>query len=129
MTVKDNSTAAPLHLDQTALDKLQELIGGDSEMMAELCNSFLQEGPELIDQLDTASKTDDSSALRLAGHTLKSSMTDFGAPELAELCRKIEEHCVAGQPQACGKLVDRVVSGYPAFERALQQLVNQLDTP
>lgn len=95
---------------QEALDKLLDLIGGDSDSLAELIESFLEESSTLIEQMRSAAEAGDQQTLGRAAHTLKSSGRDFGAVHLSELCQDMEMSCRVGLPS--GAVADvEVIAG------------------
>jgi CheY-like chemotaxis protein/nitrogen-specific signal transduction histidine kinase/HPt (histidine-containing phosphotransfer) domain-containing protein len=106
-------------LDQKALDNLLEVIGGEQAALAELVECFLDEGPKLLARLQEASDTGDPESFRRAAHTMKSSARDFGAENLAELCRDLEDRGKAGQLEGVAELVVSVHDEYHKAEAAL----------
>ena len=92
-------------LNQNALDQLNELVGGDPEFLAELIDSFLEEAPDLIADLRQAVEVGDPVGMRLAAHTLKPNSADFGALELSQLCKKMEELGKAGTMDGAAELL------------------------
>jgi HPt (histidine-containing phosphotransfer) domain-containing protein len=68
-------------------------------------------------------ETGDAATLRRAAHTLKSTSAQFGATDLAALCKQIEALAAAGDVQAAAPLIERVVRDYPAVEAALNGLL------
>ena len=62
-----------------ALHKLFDVIGENPDLLAELIESFLEEAPLLLDQMQRAADSSDRVVLGRAAHTLKSSARDFGA--------------------------------------------------
>jgi HPt (histidine-containing phosphotransfer) domain-containing protein len=85
--------------DESALDTLLEVIGGDRSNLLELIDSFIAEMPSLLAEMTAAAARGEASALGRTAHTMKSSARDFGALALAELCRRLEEQCRSGQPE------------------------------
>jgi HPt (histidine-containing phosphotransfer) domain-containing protein len=83
-------------IDRRALDKLQEIVGGEEADLVELIDSFLEEAPGLVAALAAAQQAADLAGARRAAHSLKSNARDMGASELAELCARLEAQCVAG---------------------------------
>ncbi|MEM7488483.1 MAG: response regulator [Pseudomonadota bacterium] len=97
---------APSTTDETALDALLDVVGGDAEGLAMLIDSFLEEGPGLVDALKQAAASGDVDAARRSAHTLKSSGRDFGMAELADACAAIEAEArdgIAPSPDAAAK--------------------------
>lgn len=91
-----------------ALDKLFELIGGDPGSLAELIESFLDESPMLVAEMQRAADAGDQTSLGRAAHTLKSSARDFGASQLSVLCEALEKSCREGLPQQAAVHVDAI---------------------
>jgi len=72
------------------LDRLRQLAGGDDEFLIELIQTFLEDAPQLMEKMRTAVSQNDSAALRLTAHSLKSNAADFGAMILAGQCQELE---------------------------------------
>jgi HPt (histidine-containing phosphotransfer) domain-containing protein len=93
-----------------ALDKLLELIGGDPGSLAELIESFLDESPILVEQMQRAANVGDQTSLGRAAHTLKSSARDFGASQLSVLCEVLEKSCREGMPEHAAVPVNAIAA-------------------
>lgn len=89
-------TVEPCELDQTALDNLSEMTGDDPDFLAEMINTYLDDGPNLIAEMQVAAADGDWATLRRASHTLKSHSRTFGAAVLGDLCQEIETQSAAG---------------------------------
>lgn len=114
----------PSQLDRKALDQLLETIGGDREAFRDLVQSFLDEGPELVNRLQLAAAANEADGLRRAAHTLRGSASDFGAVALAGLCREIEALGRAGEAAAAAAKVEETVLEYKRAEEGLQNLLS-----
>lgn len=88
---------APGELDPGAWDTLEEMVGHDADFLAEMIDTFLEDAPGLIAELDGAITIGDAAALRRAAHTLKSNSRTFGALRLGDLGQAIEEHAAKGR--------------------------------
>jgi len=75
-------------IDRSVLDGLSETVGED--FMGELIDTFLEEAPEIIHEMEKALSADDAGRFRRAAHSLKSNANTFGAMELAEKARELE---------------------------------------
>lgn len=115
---KENSASADV-LDRAALKTLQQVIGGSKEMLNELIDSFLEDTPPLITQMRQAVEQQDAGKLRIAAHTLKSGATDFGAINLADICRQLEKQGQAGTIAEAAPLVQQVEREYKQVQAAL----------
>jgi histidine phosphotransfer protein HptB len=96
-------------LDLKALQRMYEMIGNDAEVMAELLQSFLEETPLLISQMQTAQKDKNQLALGRAAHTLKSTAYDFGAEDVANLNQALEADCQIGFPENADIQINAIV--------------------
>ncbi len=112
--------------DISALDTLLETIGGDREALSELVESFLEDGPGLIDRIETAARDGDTEALRQAAHTMKSSAVDFGAMELSRLCREMEALGRAGSTEGVETLSKAAAASYALAELRLARIFERL---
>jgi signal transduction histidine kinase/CheY-like chemotaxis protein/HPt (histidine-containing phosphotransfer) domain-containing protein len=117
-------SGTPSDLDPKALDQLLEVIGGDREALNDLIQSFLDEGPDLVDRLHRAVGANDAEALRRAAHTLKGSANDFGALTLATLCREIEAMGRASDTSAAADKVAEAAQEYQRAETGLRSMLS-----
>ncbi|MEO8242438.1 MAG: response regulator [bacterium] len=109
--------------DDKALDRLLEMIGGDRDALKDLVQSFLDEGPALVDRMITAVAGHDSDMLRKAAHTLKGSARDFGAAHLGNLCSDLEK---LGRADDMAGAADKVARAKVAYARAEDRLKQSL---
>ena len=84
-------------IDVTALDSLLEMIGGDKPSLLELIDSYLTEAPGLLQQLEQGLAAESLDVIRRSAHTLKSSSNDFGAYQLRDLCKEVEDGARSGE--------------------------------
>ncbi len=109
-------------LDPAAIANLRDMVGGEPEDLAELIDSFLEDAPVLLANIAKAVDTGDAVALRLHAHSLKSNAADFGAQELAELCKQLEMAGKNGEMAGTAVLLTRAQTIYPDVAAALAQL-------
>jgi HPt (histidine-containing phosphotransfer) domain-containing protein len=102
-------------LDPAALEELREL-GGD-EFVADLVQTFLADAPPLL----AALRGSDVDEVRRAAHTLKSNGTTFGATQLSELCRELEEQAKAGDLTGASAQADRIDAEYTLVAEELRR--------
>jgi HPt (histidine-containing phosphotransfer) domain-containing protein len=110
----------PAGLDRVALAALQEMVGGDQEFLAEMIDTFLDDGPARLAEMEAASLAGDAAELRRAAHTLKSNCRTFGATALADRCQRIEDLANAGSLDDISALIASVAAGYPEVVAALE---------
>ena len=129
-TSAPNAVPSAAVLDQRALTKLLDMIGGEETSLAELIDSFLGETPALLDALQTARACGNAEGMRRAAHTLKSSSADFGALELSALFREIETRARDGADRVPAELVTGAVSAFePVRVALLARAANGPQTP
>lgn len=75
-------------IDRSVLDGLSETVGED--FMGELIDTFLEEAPGMIDEMEQALSAGDADKFRRAAHSLKSNANTFGAMVLSEKARELE---------------------------------------
>jgi len=79
-----------MRISLQALQRMQELIGGDKDTLADILQSFIDEAEPLAELVLAAAQDGKLDTLRRAVHTIKSSARDFGDSELAALCADVE---------------------------------------
>jgi histidine phosphotransfer protein HptB len=84
-------------IDLRALERLQDMLGGDPADVAEIVESLLGEAPALLAEMQDAAGRGDLAALGRAAHSLKSNARDVGADTLAALCQSVESAVRSGQ--------------------------------
>jgi CheY-like chemotaxis protein len=107
-------------LDPAALDNLWEMAGGDPAFLAELIDTFLEDAPQLLAQIQQAVQQGDATLLRRAAHSLKSNSAEFGAQGLSSLCRDLEAVGKTGTVQGVGETVAQAVDEYEQVTAALE---------
>jgi CheY-like chemotaxis protein len=85
------TAAATPAVDEGVLSRLAESMGGDEMFVAELIEQFLSDSPELLAAARRALEANDAAEIRRAAHTLKSNAATFGANELAERSKALED--------------------------------------
>ncbi len=110
-------------IDHGALEELRELLGGDDDLK-DFINSFLQEAPQMLDDMQAAMNKGDAKGLRLAAHFLKSNSTEFGATGLAGLRRDLEDQAKGG---ILDGVLERLARARCEYERVRTALLNMTD--
>jgi len=106
-------------LDPTALENLLAVVGGEFEYLVELIDSFLEEAPKLLAELDGYVADGDPAGVRRVAHSLKSNGADFGARVFSELCKKLEMMGKDGDLEGAADLVARIAAEYKDVEASL----------
>lgn len=111
-------------IDVGALTQLKELIGGDSDDLLGLIESFMVEGGEIVDDMHTAMSDGDVVLLNRSAHSLKSSAQDFGATRLSAQCAALEAACSSGMPEGAAQQVADIKSSFTSARDALQNYID-----
>lgn len=72
------------------LTLLNDIADGSSEFLVETIDLFLQQVPELLDEIDAGIQQNDLDTAAAAAHKLKSTLGMFGMPGSLEMMQKIE---------------------------------------
>ncbi|WP_395702892.1 Hpt domain-containing protein [Aquabacterium sp.] len=104
-------------LDPQILKELQDSAGAD--FVAELLQTFLEDAPPLLAELQRAQAAGDAAAFKRAAHTLKSNGHTFGAVELSTLARELE---LSPLPTLGEQAAPRLAALAQAYERAATAL-------
>ena len=88
--------------------------------IADLVESFADEGPRALDHIGAALRDGDAPALRFAAHTLKGICGNFGARHLCALAGDMELHARAGSLAEAAPLLNPVRREFLRVAAALQ---------
>jgi two-component system, sensor histidine kinase and response regulator len=97
-------------------------IGGDEELLRELCQIFLEESPKLLEKLRQAVTAGDADALMRAAHSLKGESSYLGAGGTSQAARQLEEMGRSNDLSRAGDTVavlEREVAGLHASLKEL----------
>ena len=109
-------------IDQEVLNNLLEAVGGDGEFLAELLETFYADTPQQFATMHHALSDSNSEEFRRAAHSLKSNSANFGANELSEQAKNLEEMGKSGElDQAETSLMDAEAE-YVKVKSALEMI-------
>ncbi len=115
-----------MSIEKSALRELLSLIGDDIESLNELIQSYIDEAPGLLADLNAG--LGDIGLLGRAAHTLKSGAVDFGAIRLSELCSALERQCKQQSVENAEDQVKQIQAELDISVSSLQQvLANGID--
>lgn len=75
-------------IDKATFEELKEMSGAD--FINELIDAFLEDAPQMIQNMQTAVAAGDVESFRRNAHSLKSNAHTFGATELGALAKELE---------------------------------------
>ena len=114
-----------MHVDRATLNiaQLEERLGGDRELIAEVSQMLLEDAPRLADECRRALATSDTEAASRVAHTLKGAAANLCAGAVCEVADRIEHLArdgdLAGARNACPILLAEVAK----LRTALQTLI------
>ncbi len=106
-------------LDQDALDALDEVTGGDIEFLAELVETFLEDAPNLMAELQQAIEASNAGEVRRLAHSLKGNGREFGATDFTNLCADLEHQAADGNLADAQGLLNEIQAEFPRVNDAL----------
>jgi HPt (histidine-containing phosphotransfer) domain-containing protein len=111
-------------LDAAAIDALNDMLGGDAELLTEMIDDFVAEVPARLAEARTGIETTEPDVASRAAHTLKSNALTFGALGMADLARQIESAARAGDLSEAGDLLPALEAAWVAVQPSLLQIRN-----
>jgi HPt (histidine-containing phosphotransfer) domain-containing protein len=96
-------------------------VGGDLELLQEIAGLFLEDTPNLVAAIEEAAAGNDAKGLERAAHTLKGSVSNFGAANSYEAALDLEKMGRAGD-------FSGVPGGIERLRRALDELRPELES-
>jgi len=109
-------------LDPAALDNLLSLMGGEFSYLEDLIDTFLEDGPLLLQDLDQFVNNQDAEGVRRIAHSLKSNGADFGAIAFSNLCKELELQAKSGALDNAAKLSAQIEDEYEKVVFALKNI-------
>jgi HPt (histidine-containing phosphotransfer) domain-containing protein len=99
-------------------------VGGDEDLLREITAIFVEEYPQLLQEIEAAIR--DRSAVRLerAAHTLKGSVSNFGAQAATEAAYRLETLGRQGKLEQAEEALPDLLSEFVQLESALHQLLD-----
>lgn len=89
-------------------DNLLQNLGGDRELLLEVLGIFASEVRNMFSAVRDAAKCKDAAALEHSAHSLKGSVSIFGARTIVEVSQKLElmgrNHNLENTDECCGLL-------------------------
>jgi HPt (histidine-containing phosphotransfer) domain-containing protein len=86
----------PDGLDQSAIDNLLAMAGGDADFVDEVVDAFLAEAPREMEALRAAIAAGDPASAVRPAHTIKGMSVNLGATRVVELARGLEDRARGG---------------------------------
>ena len=98
-----------------------ERLGGDEELLQEVATLFLEEYPSIMSQIREAAQSKNAPRLERAAHTLKGSVSNFGAESAVQAALALEKIGRSGDLTGVGEAYARLAAVmqhlHPGFEQ------------
>ena len=107
-------------IDLSVFNGLKEMMGDD--FIGELVDTYLQDSPELFQQMHQALESNDADTFRRAAHSLKSNSANFGAMQLSAMARELEFMGRENRLDQAGDTLALAEKEYAQVEQALEAL-------
>jgi len=111
-----------LVIDSAVYAELRDTTG--AEFMAELVDTFLEEGPGMLAELRGARADGNAERFRRAAHSLKSNGNTFGALKLAALARDFELKGLDAEPSRDAEVLAALEAEFARAAAELKTLRN-----
>jgi PAS domain S-box-containing protein len=106
-------------IDPEALDQLRRTVGGE-EALEDVMTTFLADTERILSALRTDVEGGRAGEVRRNAHSLKSTAASFGATNLSDLSRRLEELGMAERLEGAGALVDDMAAEFARVRTTLR---------
>jgi CheY-like chemotaxis protein len=94
-------------------------VGGDRELLKEIIGVYFAECPRWMTEIGAAVARGEAATLRRMAHTLKGTVSVFGAGEVSALAQRLEDmgrdKCLQGSQEVCAALTEALARLGPAL--------------
>ena len=101
-------------------ESLLERLGGDTGLLGEVFELFLEDGPRMVRVVREASERGDASSLERAAHSLKGALLNLSADPVAELARVLEERGRSGSLEGSEGDLRKLEEAFEKLEAVLR---------
>lgn len=113
-------TAAGPSIDPAGFARLVDMAGGDTEFVAELIDTYLEDGERQLAEVKAAIAAGSAADAVRPAHSLKTGSANVGATQVATLCATLEADARAGSLAGADA---RLASIRSWFERGRAELM------
>ena len=107
-------------IDREVFDNLLEAVDGDSEFLAELLDTYFTDTPQQFTAMDNALASGNADEFRRAAHSLKSNSANFGAMDLSQKAKILEDMGKNGVLDTADEALEDAESEYAKVKMALE---------
>lgn len=109
-------------IDQSIYQALSELVGDD--FIDEMVEAFLEEGAQFVVDLREAYAAEDIDRFRRAAHSLKSNAATFGAINLSNKAKELEELARENKLSDAAQKLEPIFLEFESVRQALLETKN-----
>ena len=111
-------------LDPKVWKSLREMAGAKaSTVLTKIINNYLEDAPQLLQNIREAVAADDGEALRQSAHSLRSSSANLGAMTLSNLCKELEIMGREGNVTNAKVIIPQIESEYQNIKGFFQKVM------
>ena len=99
-------------------------MGGDATILADIAGLFLEDGPRMVAEIQSAIASQDAGALHRAAHTLKGSLGYLGAHRTEALAQQLEALGRAGQVEQAAPIAAELQRHVDLMQPILAELAS-----
>jgi signal transduction histidine kinase/ligand-binding sensor domain-containing protein/DNA-binding response OmpR family regulator len=107
-------------IDKSAMRSLYELGDDDPVFIADLIEMFLKETPQRISEFHTALNRNDFVTLKTSAHKLKGGSGCYGAVQLMNLCKILEDNAMAKDSESAKNTIAQIEKAFLDVEFTLR---------
>ena len=119
--VSEETDVAPAINTELTLSR----VDGDPELLAEISGLFCQDYPGWLSRIEAAINRADGASLQAEAHTLKGSVSNFGAQSTVELLEKLESIGLANDMEQTDEVCANLKRQLQHIETSLKELVQK----
>ena len=101
--------------------QILEGVSSEASFLLELCNSFLQDAPERVEQIRQDLSTRDAQTIRASAHALKSLSGCVGAMSLFQVCKFLEDLAKRNCIGSALPVMQQIDTEYQKVKTAIEQ--------
>ena len=107
-------------IDKATFDELKQMSGED--FINELIDTFLEDAPKMIAEIQSALAANDADSFRRAAHSMKSNAATFGALQFSELAKELESFGRENRLAETGNRLKELEEAYESVRSDLKEL-------
>jgi len=104
------------------LDSIMEAVSNDMDFFLKLVQAFFDGYQNRIEEMKQFIEKNESSALKISAHTIKSSLGSIGAQEANRIAFELEKLAGTGDLKMAGEVFERLTNEVSRFKEEVSKL-------